>query len=453
MTSLTRLASSVALCCALTAPAYAAVSEQEAAQLGSTLTPIGAEKSGNAAGTIPEWQGGLPQNASNIQNGFRDNPFANEKPLFIIDAKNYTQYQDKLSPGQVALFKRYPDTYKMPVYTTHRSAGVPDEVAQAIRKNAVTTTLVEGGNGIDGFKTAIPFPIPQNGLEVIWNHIARYRGKTSLRQTSQAVPQANGAYVQVDADERFALADQVTDYDPKSENNLLYFYNSRINAPARLAGNVLLVHETLNQVKEPRLAWLYNSGQRRVRRAPQVSYDGPGTASDGMRTADGLEHFNGSPDRYEWKLVGKREMYIPYNSYLIASPKFKIKDLIKPGHLNPELTRYELHRVWEVVATLKPGERHIYAKRHMFIDEDTWAISLADHYDNRDALWRVGESHLQYFYDAQVSYATPEVLYDLIAGRYIASGMINESSKPYDFTFKASKKDFLPATLRTMGIR
>lgn len=453
MTSLTRLASSVALCCTLTAPAYAAVSEQEAAQLGSTLTPIGAEKSGNAAGTIPEWQGGLPQNTGNIQNGFRDNPFANEKPLFVIDAKNYTQYQDKLSPGQVALFKRYPDTYKMPVYTTHRSAGVPDEVAQAIRKNAVTTTLVEGGNGIDGFKTAIPFPIPQNGLEVIWNHIARYRGKTSLRQTSQAVPQANGAYVQVDADERFALADQVTDYDPKSENNLLYFYNSRINAPARLAGNVLLVHETLNQVKEPRLAWLYNSGQRRVRRAPQVSYDGPGTASDGMRTADGLEHFNGSPDRYEWKLVGKREMYIPYNSYLIASPKFKIKDLIKPGHLNPELTRYELHRVWEVVATLKPGERHIYAKRHMFIDEDTWAISLADHYDNRDALWRVGESHLQYFYDAQVSYATPEALYDLIAGRYIASGMINESSKPYDFTFKASKKDFLPATLRTMGIR
>ncbi len=392
-------------------------------------------------------------NAGNIQNGFRDNPFANEKPLFVIDAKNYTQYQDKLSPGQIALFKRYPDTYQMPVYTTHRSAGVPDDVAQAIRKNAVTTTLIEGGNGIDNFKTAIPFPIPQNGLEVIWNHIARYRGKTSLRQTSLAVPQANGAYVQIDADERFALADQVTDYDPQSESNLLYFYNSRINAPARLAGNVLLVHETLNQVKEPRLAWLYNSGQRRVRRAPQVSYDGPGTASDGMRTADGLEHFNGSPDRYDWKLVGKREMYIPYNSYLIASPKLKIKDLLKPGHLNPELTRYELHRVWEVVATLKPGERHIYAKRHLYIDEDTWAISLADHYDNRDALWRVGESHLQYFYDAQVSYATPEALYDLMAGRYIASGMINESSKPYDFTFKASKKDFLPATLRTMGIR
>jgi hypothetical protein len=453
MNTLTRLASSVALCCALSAPAFAAVPEEQAARLGSSLTPLGAEKAGNADGSIPEWQGGLPKDAGNVQNGFRDNPFSSEKPLFVINAQNYAQYQDKLSPGQVALFKRYPDTYKMPVYVTHRSAGVPDEVAQDIRKNAVTTRLVENGNGIDGFKTAVPFPMPQNGLEAIWNHIARYRGNTSLRQTSLAVPQANGAYVQVDADERYALADRVTDFDPQSANNLLYYYNSKINAPARLAGNVLLVHETLNQVKEPRLAWLYNSGQRRVRRAPQVSYDGPGTASDGMRTADGLEHFNGSPDRYEWKLVGKREMYIPYNSYLVASPKIKIKDLLMPGHLNPEFTRYELHRVWEVVATLKPGERHIYAKRHLYIDEDTWAISLADHYDNRDALWRVGESHLQYFYDAQISYPTPEALYDLVAGRYIASGMINESSKPYDFTFKGSKKDFLPATLRTMGIR
>ncbi|QYN03622.1 DUF1329 domain-containing protein [Pseudomonas protegens] len=453
MTTLTRLASCVALCCAFSIPAFAAVTEEQAARLGSSLTPMGAEKAGNANGTIPVWEGGLSKNAGNIQNGFRENPYASEKPLFTIDAQNYTQYQDKLSPGQIAMFKRYSATYKMPVYTTHRSAGVPDEVAQDIRKNAVSTTLVEGGNGIENFRTAIPFPIPQNGLEAIWNHIARYRGKAFLRQASQAVPQVSGVYVQVDVSERFALADQVTDYDPQSSNNLLYYYNSLITAPARLAGNVLLVHETLNQVTEPRLAWLYNSGQRRVRRAPQVAYDGPGTASDGMRTADGLEHFNGSPDRYEWQLVGKREMYIPYNSYRAGSPKIKIKDLIMPGHLNPEFTRYELHRVWEVVATLKPGQRHIYAKRHLYIDEDTWAISLADHYDNRDALWRVGESHLQYFYDAQISHPTPEALYDLVAGRYIVSGMINESSKPYDFTFKASNKDFLPATLRTMGIR
>lgn len=453
MITLTRLASNVVLCCTFSVPVFAAVTEEQAARLGRALTPLGAEQAGNANGTIPAWQGGLPKNAGSLQNGFRDNPFPAEQPLFVIDAQNYSQYQDKLSPGQIAMFKRYAATYKMPVYTTHRSAGVPAEVAQDISNNALSTTLIEGGNGIENFKTAIPFPIPQNGLEAIWNHIARYRGKTSLRQTSLAVPQVNGVYVQVDADERFALADQVTDYDPKSSSNLLYYYNSRITAPARLAGNVLLVHETLNQVREPRLAWLYNSGQRRVRRAPQVAYDGPGTASDGMRTADGLEHFNGSPDRYEWTLVGKREIYIPYNSYRAGSAKIKINDLIMPGHLNPEFMRYELHRVWEVVATLKSGERHIYAKRHVYIDEDTWAISLADHYDSRGALWRVGESHLQYFYDAQISYPTPEALYDLTAGRYIVSGMINESRKPYDFSFKASKKDFLPATLRTMGIR
>ena len=453
MITATRLASGVALCCVLSAPVFAAVSQEQAARLGSSLTPVGAERAGNADGSIPEWQGGLPTNAGDVRNGFRSNPFAAEKPLFVIDAQNHAQYLDRLSPGQVALFKRYPASYRMPVYPTHRSVGIPDDVAQSIGKNALATRLIEGGNGVEHFTTAVPFPIPQNGLEVIWNHIARYRGKSMQRQTSLAAPQANGVFVQVDAEERYVLADQSTDYDPRNAGNLLYYYNSRITAPSRLAGNVLLVHETLNQVKEPRLAWLYNAGQRRVRRAPQVSYDGPGTAADGMRTADGLEHFNGSPDRYEWKLVGKREMYIPYNSYLAGSPDIKLKDLLLPGHLNPDFTRYELHRVWEVVATLKPGERHIYAKRHLYIDEDTWAISLADHYDNRDAIWRVGESHLQYFYDVQTSHPTPEALYDLIAGRYIASGMINERPMAYDFAFKASKKDFLPATLRTMGIR
>ena len=88
--------------------------------------------------------------------------------------------------------------------------------------------------------------------------------------------------------------------------------------------------------------------------------------------------FNGAPDRYDWKLIGKKELYIPYNAYRLDSPQLKYSDIIKPGHINRDLTRYELHRVWEVEATLKTGERHIYAKRHFFIDEDTgrlqWSI-------------------------------------------------------------------------------
>ncbi|WP_027895982.1 DUF1329 domain-containing protein [Zestomonas thermotolerans] len=438
----------------LSAGVMAAVSPEEAAKLGTVLTPIGAEKAGNADGTIPEWTGGLPTNAGSVDaRGFLSDPFANEKPLFVITAQNAEQYKDKLTPGQLAMFKRYPETYRMPVYPTHRSATVPAKVIEDTKYNAVNTKLVQGGNGLENFRTANPFPIPKDGLEVIWNHITRYRGGSVRRLVTQATPQPNGSYSLVYFQDEFTFRTSLKDYDPNKPSNVLFYFKQRVTAPARLAGNVLLVHETLDQVKEPRLAWLYNAGQRRVRRAPQVSYDGPGTAADGLRTSDNFDMYNGAPDRYDWQLIGKQELYIPYNSYKLDDPKLKYSDIIKAGHINQDLTRYELHRVWHVTATLKPGERHIYAKRDFFIDEDTWQAAEIDHYDGRGTLWRVAEAHSQYYYDKQVPWYTLEALYDILSGRYLALGMKNEEKQAYDFNYTASESDYTPAALRQAGVR
>ena len=432
----------------------AAVSAEEAAKLGTTLTPIGAEKAGNADGSIPEWTGGLPTNAGAVDaKGFLADPFASEQPKFTITAQNVAQYKDKLTPGQQAMFQRYPDTFKMPVYPTHRTATVPASVLEATKKNATNTKLVEGGNGLENFDQANPFPIPQNGLEAIWNHITRYRGGSVQRVVTQATPQQNGTYSLVYFQDEFTFRTSLTDYNPAQESNVLFYFKQQVTAPSRLAGNVLLVHETLNQVKEPRLAWLYNAGQRRVRRAPQVSYDGPGTASDGLRTSDNFDMYNGAPDRYEWKLNGKKEIYIPYNSYKLDSPTLKYADIVKAGHINQDLTRYELHRVWHVTATLKAGERHIYAKRDFYLDEDTWQAAAIDHYDGRGTLWRVAEAHSQYYYNKQVPWYTLESLNDLLSGRYLALGMKNEEKQSYNFDYKAASSDFTPAALRQAGVR
>ncbi|WP_448111080.1 DUF1329 domain-containing protein [Pseudomonas lini] len=432
----------------------AAVSVDEAAKLGASLTPVGAEKSGNADGSIPAWTGGLPQNVGSADAaGFLPDPFANEQPLFTITAKNVDQYKDKLTPGQLAMFKRYPDTYKIPVYKTHRTAMLPAKVIEATKYNATHTKLVEGGNGLEDFHSSNPFPIPKDGLEAIWNHITRYRGGSVSRFVTQVTPQTNGSYSLVYFQDEFTFRDQLKDYDPSKPSNVLFYFKQRVTAPSRLAGNVLLVHETLNQVKEPRLAWLYNAGQRRVRRAPQVSYDGPGTATDGLRTSDNFDMYNGAPDRYDWKLEGKKEIYIPYNAYKLDSPKLKYSDIIKAGHINQDLTRYELHRVWHVVATLKPGERHVYEKRDFYIDEDTWQAAAIDHYDGRGILWRVAEGHAQFYYDKQVPWYTLESLYDLVSGRYVALGMKNEEKQSYDFSYAAGESDYTPAALRQEGVR
>ncbi|MDG9924295.1 MULTISPECIES: DUF1329 domain-containing protein [unclassified Pseudomonas] len=434
----------------------AKVSPDEAAKLGTSLTPIGAEKAGNADGSIPEWTGGLPTNAAAVDaKGFLADPFANEQPLLTITAANAEQYQDKLSAGQLAMFKRYPETYKIPVYPSHRSAALPDAIYAAIKTSALNTEGIDGGNGLSGFADSryYAFPLPKNGVEVVWNHSTRYRGGNVKRYMTRVQPQANGAFTMVQFTDEVSYPSNLPDLDKSKADNILFYFIQNVTAPARLAGNVLLVHETIDQVKEPRMAWLYNAGQRRVRRAPQVAYDGPATAADGLATSDNYDMFNGAPDRYTWELVGKKEMYIPYNSYKLDSPNLKYADILKAGHINQDLTRYELHRVWEVVAKVKPGERHIYSTRHMYFDEDTWQLALVDHYDGRGQLWRVGEGHAQQYFHKQVPGYTAETLYDLISGRYSVLGLKNEEKQSYEFGANAKASSYTPAALRQAGVR
>jgi hypothetical protein len=282
--------------------------------------------------------------------------------------------------------------------------------------------------------------------------VTRYRGGSVRRLITQATPQANGAYTIVKFKDEFISPSNV-EGSSSQKSNILFYYKQQVTAPPRLAGNVILIHETIDQVKEPRLAWLYNAGQRRVRRAPQLAYDGPGTAADGLRTADNLDMYNGAPDRYDWKLIGKKEMYIPYNNYKLDDPSLKYSDIIKPGHLNQDYMRYELHRVWHVQATLKPGERHIYAKRDIYIDEDSWQAAQIEQYDARGALWRVSEGFAQYYYNKQVSGYTAEAIYDLLSGRYLVLGLKNEEKNAFEFGLMVNEAELTPAALRQAGVR
>lgn len=434
--------------------ANAKITAEQAAQLGGPqLTPIGAERQGNADGTIPEWTGGIAELPSGYTVGERLlDPFADDEVLFVINASNYAEHQDKLSPGQIAMLKRYPDTYQIPVYPTRRSASLPQRVYDEIKQGATQTELIEGGNGLRNFVSTTPFPIPKNGLEVIWNHIARYRTALGIERRYTQIPvQANGNFAPVLFEEQVIFANRMPN---NPYPNRLFVFLQRLLAPARVEGDVLLVHENIDQVKEPRSAWVYNAGQRRVRRAPNIAYDGPGTASDGLRTADDLDLFNGAPDRYDWELVGKREMYIPYNVYKLRDGNLRYKDILAPGHMKPEYLRYELHRTWVVEARLKSGARHIYARRTFYVDEDTWQIALVDHYDGRGELWKFKEAHPVVHYQVKIPWLAAEVLHDVLSGRYLVIGLDNEEKGyQYDFEYQGRFDDFTPAALRRSGRR
>lgn len=432
--------------------ANSAVSAEQAAQLGNTLTPMGAEKAGNAAGTIPAWNGGIAKPPAAYKEGnHHPDPYPDDRILFSISAANLDKYKANLTPGQVALLNKYPD-FKLNIYPSRRSAAAPESVYKATKKYATTAVLVNDGNGIDKTIVGIPFPIPQNGLEAIWNHIVRYRGLTVQRWINQAAVTASGAYTLVKLVDEFDFLYAREDVSISDLRNILLYFKQEVKAPARLAGSVLLVHETLNQVKEPRHAWVYNPGQRRVRRAPHIAYDTPGTAADGLRTSDDFDMFNGAPDKYNWKLVGKQEIYVPYNAYRLHSDKVQYTDILKPGHINPDLARYELHRVWVVDATLKQGERHVYGRRVFYIDEDSWQVLLVDKYDNRGQIWRVGEGHVINYYNLPTIWTTLEVHYDLQSGRYLALGL-NNQERMYDFHIRRDASNYTPSSLRRSGKR
>lgn len=452
MRSMPRFVATISLAPLALLAALAASSAEQAGGLAATLTPLGGEKAGNAAGTIPAWEGGITKPpAGYVPGKHYVDPFAGDKPLFTITQRNAGQYDAQLSEGHKAMLKAYA-TFKMNVYPSRRSASAPQRVYDATSRNVARAKLVNDGNGVEGAVGGPPFPMPKTGAEVIWNHLLRYRGDTVGRWVIQATPTRGGQYTPVQFDEETQFLYHLPGTTPEALKNRILYFKQTVTAPARLAGGILLVHEFLDQVKKPRDAWLYNPGQRRVRRAPQVAYDNPGTAADNMRTSDQLDMFNGAPDKYDWKLVGKRDVYIPYNAYRLQDPTLKYKDIITPLHLNPDYTRYELHRVWIVDATLKAGERHVYKRRVFYLDEDSWQVVIVDCYDGRDQLWRVSEGHAMNFYNAPALWTAAETHTDLQAGRYLVIGLFNEG-RVHDFNIKRTEADFTPDALRQEGVR
>ncbi len=428
----------------------AKVSPEEAARLETDLTPLGAERAGNADGSIPPWTGGITQPPPGYEPGehHRD-PYHDDRPLFTITAANMADYAAHLSEGQKALLLAYPDTWRMPVYPTRRSASFPPWVYEATKANALTAeVVVEGKGGVVNATITSPFPIPQSGLEVIWNHNLRWRGIHVARSYGSAAVTRLGNYGLVLSEQELGVPYGSPHLTPFREAypNVMFATKSKTVQPELLAGEGSLIIEPLNQTDDPRKAWIYSPGLRRVVRLPYAAYDFPVPNTDNLQTIDSVGLFNGSPDRFEWKLIGKQELYIPYNAYRLHSDSITVSDIIRPGHVNPELARYELHRVWVVEGTLKPGQRHIYSRRTFYVDEDSWQIAVAESYDKDGQLWRIAEAHAVNYYDVPVLWSTLEVYHDLKERRYLATGLDNARNM-YRFSEDADPRDFSPNAL------
>jgi hypothetical protein len=250
--------------------------------------------------------------------------------------------------------------------------------------------------------------------------------------------------------ERIFLPYDIPGYSNDRRMDSMYW--NEVVAPSRIAGLITLAVSYQNPVEQPRTAWQYYPGERRVRRAPEIAYDTPYNNSDGLATVDDYDMFNGALDRYDWKLVGRKEIYVPYNTNKFQDTKYRYSDLIGKDCVNPDAVRWELHRVWQVEATLKPDFMHVYSRRTLYLDEDSWTILISDRYDGRGALWRTGMTMGEQFPDVPGYFPDGYVMMDLYQHRYLVQGMHNQEKAPnYAVVFQA--RDFTPEALRRYGRR
>ncbi|MBS0467152.1 MAG: DUF1329 domain-containing protein [Proteobacteria bacterium] len=410
---------------------FAKASPEEVDKLGKTLTCTGGEKAGTASG-VPEftgkWLGTPPGIDYKPHTGQHPvDPYKDEKPLFTITPENLSQYAERLTDGQKAMFAKYPKTYRMPVYTGHRDFRFPDFVCASAKKNAQQSTMNANGLAVEhGDKGSLPFPIPKTGLELAFNNLLPFRAynEETIRDNANVLSDGSIAWGRAN-NYSMSLMNMPDEAGKPLEGPMAQGMNVTL-LPEREKGTVGVNQEPVDFAKDGRLQWTYDPGTRRVRQVPEYGFDQPMPGTGGKMTIDQDRLFNGSPIRYNWKLVGKKEIYVPANAYKIHGNNVKYADLIKPGHANPDFMRYELRRVWVLEATLKEGYRHVFAKRVLFLDEDTGQALVSDFYDARGQLWQHGLINHYYAFDANTFHAGTSFFYDLNSGGYVAYNLFQE---------------------------
>ena len=390
--------------------------------LGTKLTPLGANPNPSSDGEIPAWTGGLITPPEGYVRGEPHiDPYSAEQPILKISAENVDQYRNRLTNTQLSLISKYSGAYYLNVYKTHRSCAVPQFVYDATKRNIETAKMVDDGNGFIGAFAGVPFPIPENAKEIMWNYQTYYYGHRFSAQSTGGVMYEDGTFTRTQRNDiRYSLYNnpQTSSFDDLGGD--LFKWTGIYVAPPMMNGLAFSMTNTINQVERPRYGHMYRPDTRRIMRSVPnaTSYNAPSLEGQGMRYFDDKFLFNGSMDRYDWKLIGKKEIYIPYNVYKAVQQSVDLTELVTPGFLNPELLRYELHRVWVIEAQLKAEFDHAFHRRIFYIDEDSWIAVGADLYDEKDNLIQGQLGFIKNYYEIPACTLEFDVMHDFVNGRY-----------------------------------
>lgn len=389
------------------------------------LTPIGAIRAGTANRFIPVWEGGLSTPVKNYAPNFpHPDPFFEDSRWFTVTGPELERYKPRLSWGLRELLRRF-ERFEVPVYPARRSAAAPLAYYNGSIANRRTARLAENNLVVTGARVGVPFPEPKSGAEAMWNHLLRWRGGTMVRLNRIALPDRYGKF-----DIRLFREDLESAYNLGQDGLTANRYRRTGLAPDKVKGDSLLVIDSLDPLRAPRVAWYRAPDAPRAVRASDFAHGVADPATNGIQSADMLDMFSGPLDWFEYRLIGRRAMYAPYNAYKLIQENVDLEDFLWAEHPNSSFIRYELHRLWIVEAKLKRGYRHPYPERLYYLDEDSWQIVMADHFDQEYRLARYAEAHGVTYSQVPAFVPALEMTYDLIENRYAVSGRDNKAPPP-----------------------
>lgn len=396
----------------LASPASATISAADAAKLGGPeFTETGAIKAGNADGSIPPHSGKRPAAAKPPASAGKfpfGDPYAADKPLYSIDAKNMAQYADKLSDGTKELMRKFP-SFRIDVYPTRRDTTFPDDVLANTPKCAQTAQLHGGGDGISGVRRCVPFPMAKTGYEALWN--------ARLRPGAAAAEQVDFKIWMVDSNGNHTLnshSNLITSIGVNQLTGPIEYANRLISTtlkPASEAGAKVMRWGPMRMDTTEPSAWSYIPGQRRVRLAPETKYDTVATSTGGLILFDEINLLDGKLDRFDYSQIKLREMIVPFNS--VKSQFLPAEQVDMKNHPNPDHMRWELRRVYEVTGDLKPGQRHVNKRKVYFVEQDSWSIVGYESYDQAGRIFRTGMTQPFFRSDVNVVNAQSILMWDL----------------------------------------
>ncbi|MDE2371518.1 MAG: DUF1329 domain-containing protein [Burkholderiales bacterium] len=424
----------------------AGAGDANADKLGSTLTPLGGDRS--ASTDVPAWEGASKPAAGWTPGKPREASWnhKDEKPLYSIDAGSADKHASQLTPGQMHLLK-HSAGYRMDVYPSHRNCTAPDFVIENTKRNAAGAAKLsaDGDTLLQAALPGVPFPVPTAGVQAIWNFQLRYGGVGADYQNAVTLVSprtGSNTWITVEAPQHqyFPWGAKGT-HSPADTGDLLFATYYAIRSPAALAGQALVAKVSFGS-HDAEVNY-YFPGQRRVRRMPAYGYDSPQIGYENQYTIDQTQMFTGNVDRFDWKLVGKKEILVPYNTFRQLDFDARREDVYGATAINPAYRRYELHRVWVVEATVKKGMRHLAPRKVFYFDEDSWQILVGEDYDGQGNLWKVREASLLPAWElGSACESSTFVQYDVLQNRYLVDFTVVGTGKDVRWLMETNDKRF-----------